>query len=327
MILAGIDIGTNTIRLLVADISDQGQRELYSGRTITRLGQDLDRTGVLSPDAQERSLAALQEFSAVIGRFPGCRTSVIGTSALRIARNATAFIDAVRERTSLELRVISGEEEARLTVLGVRRALSQAKGPEQDPLRSALVIDIGGGSTELIVVREGIPAAIASLPLGAVYLTERFLGSDPPSREELNGLRREIMLQLDAWEIDLLRAQGIRPSSLQVLAGTAGTITTLASMDQEMTVYEPGRINGYRLPAHALHTWTDRLASMPLEKRRTIAGLESGREDIILAGAMIAADILDRCRCREVLVSDWGLREGILFDLADRRDAMERGAA
>ncbi|MDH4162415.1 MAG: Ppx/GppA family phosphatase [Nitrospirota bacterium] len=318
MILAGIDIGTNTIRLLVADISDQGHRELYSGRQITRLGQDLDRTGVLSSEAQERSLAALREYTTVINRFPGCRTMVIGTSALRNARNAAEFIDTVRDTTSLGISVISGEQEARLTVLGVRRALTQGRETERDPLRSALVIDIGGGSTELIIVRNGVPDAVASLPLGAVYLTERFVRHDPPLPEELEELSREIMLLLDAWEIDILRTHALRPSSLAVLAGTAGTITTLASMEQRLAVYDPARINGFILTKEALDGWSDLLARTSVKDRRNITGLEQGREDIVLAGALIARDIMDRYGRQEMIVSDWGLREGIVFHLAEQ---------
>lgn len=316
MILAGIDIGTNTIRLLVAEISEQGHQELYSGRKITRLGQDLDRTGMLSSEAQERSLDALREFSEAISRFPGCRTAVIGTSALRIARNAAQFIDAAKERTNLDISVINGEQEARLTVLGVRRALSRGRRTEKDPLRSALVIDIGGGSTELIVVRDGIPEAISSVPLGAVYLFERFLRHDPPLKNELELLNQEIMLQLDAWEIDLLRTHGMRPTELPVLAGTAGTVTTLASMDQGLEVYDPERINGSILTKESLAAWSDRLARTRVTERREIPGLESGREDIIVAGALVAKDIMERCNRTEMIVSDWGLREGILYDLA-----------
>jgi exopolyphosphatase/guanosine-5'-triphosphate,3'-diphosphate pyrophosphatase len=184
MILAGIDIGTNTIRMLVADTSETTHRELYSGRTITRLGQELDRTGMLAPEAQERSLKAIEAFSLVFKRYSVDHISAVGTSALRNAANAAEFITAVRNRTGIEVAVITGDDEARLTLLGVRRALSGGKKGEEDPLASALVIDIGGGSTELIATVQGKVETMMSIPLGAVYLTERFLKNDPRSRKK-----------------------------------------------------------------------------------------------------------------------------------------------
>jgi exopolyphosphatase/guanosine-5'-triphosphate,3'-diphosphate pyrophosphatase len=313
MILAGIDIGTNTIRLLVAETSTATHRELYSGRTITRLGQDLDRTGLIAPEAKERSLKALEEFSAIIRRHSKIGTAVFGTSALRNASNTKEFIAEAKKRTGLDIEVISGEDEAKLTLLGVRRALSLVGRADTDPLASALVIDIGGGSTELMVTRQGGIASMESLPLGAVYLTERFLQNDPPTRDELDSLRRTITQELDA-----LPAKNLHLASLNTCAGTAGTITTLAAMDQGIEAYDPERINGYVLQTAALDRMVDLLAASSLERRLKITGLDPGREDIILAGAIIAQEIMARCGARELLVSDWGLREGILFDLYEK---------
>ena len=313
MILAGIDIGTNTLRLLVAETSDSSHQELFSGRTITRLGQDLHRSGVLAPDAQERSLKALEEFSGIIRAHNTAGTSVVGTSALRNAANAGEFIAEAKRRAGLEIVVISGEEEARLTLSGVRRALSPAGRAHAGLLSSALVIDIGGGSTELIVTRQGGIASLESLPLGAVYLTERFVHHDPLTRDELDSLRTAVSRELDA-----LHAKNIRPASLSLCAGTAGTITTLAAMDQGIAIYDPDRINGYVLRKTALDRMVDLLAAATLEQRKRIAGLEPGREDIILAGAIIAQEIMVRCGSGEMVVSDWGLREGIVFDLYEK---------
>ncbi len=318
MILAGIDIGTNTIRLLVTETSDTTHRELYSGRTITRLGQDLDRTGMLAPEAQERSLKALEEYSAVIGRLSVDRIAAVGTSALRNAANAEEFIAALRKRTGIEVAVITGDDEAKLTLLGVRRALSPGKGGEEDPLASALVIDIGGGSTELITTVQGRVETMTSIPLGAVYLTERFLRNDPPLREEMDSLRRVVSKELDAWERESHRRRDVRSSSCATVAGTAGTITTLAAMDQALTEYDPTRINGFILTRSSLDRLVNMLSVSALDARRTIAGLEAGREDIILAGAVVAQDIMGRCGARQMLVSDWGLREGIVFDLYEK---------
>lgn len=318
MILAGIDIGTNTIRLLVTDTGDTTHRELHSGRTITRLGQELDRTGRLAPEAQERSLRALEEFSEVIGRHSVDRIAAVGTSALRNAANAAEFIAAARKRTGIEVAVITGDDEAKLALLGVRRALSQGKRDEDDPLASALVIDIGGGSTELITTAQGKAETMTSLPLGAVYLTERFARNDPPLREEIDSLRGVVSKELDAWEREAFHGRGVRPSSPATVAGTAGTITTLAAMDQALAAYDPARINGYILTRSSLDRLVGVLSVSSLEARRKIAGLEAGREDIILAGAVVAQEIMVRCGASEMLVSDWGLREGIVFDLYEK---------
>jgi exopolyphosphatase/guanosine-5'-triphosphate,3'-diphosphate pyrophosphatase len=313
MILAGIDIGTNTIRLLVTRTSDTSHQELYSGRTITRLGQGLDRTGVLAPDAQERTLKALEEFAAIITNHSVDRTAAVGTSALRNAANAAEFIAGAKQRTGISITVINGEEEARLTLTGVRRALSRGSNAGEDHLASALVIDIGGGSTELIMTRQGGIASMESLPLGAVYLTERFVYHDPPSRDELDCLRNAVTRELDA-----LHAKRIRTASFTTCIGTAGTITPLAAMDQELKEYDPARINGFVLSKSSLDSKVAMLSATALEARRKIAGLEHGREDIILAGAIIAQEIMVRCGTREMLVSDWGLREGIVFDLYEK---------
>ena len=313
MILAGIDIGTNTIRLLVTDTSETTHRELYSGRTITRLGQELDRTGVLAPEARERSLKAIEAFAQVIGRHSVDHLAAVGTSALRKASNAGEFITAVRNRAGIDVSIITGDDEAKLTLLGVRRALSPGRQRGTDPLASALVLDIGGGSTELIATADGRIDSMTSIPLGAVYLTERILKSDPPLREEMATLRKVVGKELDAWE-----RETIRSSSVAVVAGTAGTITTLAAMDQALAVYDPTRINGYILARASLDRLVDMLSVRSLDARRQIAGLESGREDIILAGAVVAQEIIDRCGASEMLVSDWGLREGIVFDLYEK---------
>lgn len=318
MILAGIDIGTHTIRLLVTETSDTTHRELYSGRTITRLGQELDRTGMLAPEAQERSLKALEEFSGVIGRHAVDRIAAVGTSALRNAANAPEFIAAARKRAGINISVITGDDEAKLTLLGVSRALSRGKRGEEDPLASALVIDIGGGSTELITTGHGTVQTMTSIPLGAVYLTERFLRSDPPLRDEMDSLRRVVRNELDAWERETLQRRDVRSSSFATLAGTAGTVTTLAAMDQALAGYDPARINGYTLTRSSLDRLVNLLSVSTLDARRTIAGLEAGREDIILAGAVIAQELMGRCGARQMLVSDWGLREGIVFDLYEK---------
>ena len=311
MILAGIDIGTNTLRLLVAETGSDSFHEIYAERRITRLGQDLDRTGSLSPDAEERSVRALLDFTEHIHRYAPHHISAIGTSALRNASNSSSFIDDVKKRTGLDISVISGEDEARLTLMGVARAISGAQ-KRKNHLHNALVIDIGGGSTEIIITCAHHAPDLVSLPLGAVYLTERFIKHDPPSAEELGLLRHTVRDVLDrsAWML--------HPNPSCTLIGTAGTITTLAAIDQGLVVYDPERINRSVLTRDALDDIVQRLSVLTLAERRTIRGLERGREDIILAGAIVAQEIMKRFAYTSMLASDGGLREGIILDLYER---------
>jgi exopolyphosphatase/guanosine-5'-triphosphate,3'-diphosphate pyrophosphatase len=312
MILAGIDIGTNSLRLLIAATGPGSFREIISDRRITRLGQDLDRRGVLSPEAEERSLHALVDFQNSIRQHGVSHTSAIGTSALRKAANSSAFIDHVRKRTGIVVRIITGEEEARLTLLGVEQSLAVPDEKHSNAPASALVIDIGGGSTEIIITHRDKNPVIASLPLGAVYLTDQFLLHDPPTVEELNSLRRAVQSQLDRY------LGAIRPPSNSIFVGTAGTITTLAAIDQGLVQYDPEKINGSVLTREFVDNIVLKLSTLTLKERKTIRGLEPGREDIILAGAVVAQEIMHRFGFPSIRVSDWGLREGIVIDLFER---------
>jgi exopolyphosphatase / guanosine-5'-triphosphate,3'-diphosphate pyrophosphatase len=311
MILAGIDIGTNTLRLLVAEISPGSFRELYSERRITRLGRDLDRTGALSPDAQERSMQALLGFAEAIRRHDAVHVAAVGTSALRNARNSAEYLVEVKNGTGISISVITGEEEARLTVLGVSRALSNITHKDGLPA-SAFVIDIGGGSTELVVATPEHTPRSASLPLGAVYLTERFIRHDPPSPDEVKLLRHAIKESLDR------HSTGISPDPNSVFIGTAGTITTLAAMDQGLVTYDPNRINGYAMTKTTIDEIIAKLGTSTLAQRKAFPGLEQAREDIILAGALVTQEIMEQFGFGTMIVSDWGLREGIVLDLYDK---------
>ena len=312
MILAGIDIGTNTLRLLVAETGPGLFHEIYSTRTITRLGQGLDQSGMLSPDAEERALNALMDFAGSVREHGAHRVAAIGTSALRNASNARDFIEKVKQRTGFDITVITGEEEARLTLLGVAQAL---KGPGKqwnDPLISSVVIDIGGGSTEIILTRPKTKPHIISLPLGAVYLTERFIKHDPPSLREIQDLRSAITDML------ALHCGGMIPDPESVFIGTAGTITTLTAMDQKLVAYDPEKINGHTMMRVSVDGIVNQLIATTLKERRSLPGLEIGREDIILSGAIITQEIMKHFGFSKMIVSDWGLREGIVLDLYRR---------
>jgi exopolyphosphatase/guanosine-5'-triphosphate,3'-diphosphate pyrophosphatase len=320
MILAGIDIGTNTLRLLIAETGQDKFLEIDSERRITRLGEDLHRTRRLSPEAQKRTVETLLDFSINLKKHNVAAVSAVGTSALRNAENAESFISDVAAKTGLSIRVISGEEEARLTLLGVARALrGVAFEGTGGPLTPVLVVDIGGGSTEFISVGPGAEPQEASIPLGAVYLTERFIKHDPPLERELDQLRLTIRKEVDGC--------GIRPyPGNAVLAGTAGTVTTLAAIEQRLAEYDSEKINGFKMTRASIDRIVSNLSRSALQERRKIPGLESGREDIILAGSVIIQEVMERFGYPEMLVSDWGLREGIVFDLYRRVRGEDREA-
>ncbi len=312
MILAGIDIGTNTLRLLIVDTGPGYFRELISDRRITRLGQDTDRCGVLTHEAMERSFNALVSFQKSIQHQGARHISVIGTSALRRAKNASVFIDRVRKQTGLVVRVVSGEEEARLTLLGVQQCLATPNDMSSNILSAALVMDIGGGSTEIILTHTDRKPVIASLSLGAVYLYDAFIKHDPPSPEDLARLRNSIHKELDT------SAGTFQSAMNSICIGTAGTITTLAAISQGLARYDAEKINRSVLTREFINAIVTKLEASTLKERKKIQGLENGREDIILSGAIIAQEIMRRFGFYSMVVSDWGLREGIVIDLFER---------
>lgn len=310
MILAGIDIGTNTLRLLIAETDRGSLREVFSDRRITRLGQGLERSGMIDAGAAERSVNVLLDFAEAIRMHGVQHTSAIGTSALRNASNTRQFLSTVKGHTGIDIQVVSGEEEARLTLLGVRHSLKDA-GRSPSPAASC-VIDVGGGSTEVIVARGDGDPVVASLPLGAVYLTERFLTHDPPSGNDLERMRGMVRDELDS-RLGVL--QSVTPG---LFIGTAGTVATLASINLGLEAYDPCRINGSTLTRDGIDDMILALSRLTREERKTVRGLELGREDIIIAGAVITREVMARFGRMSMLVSVWGLREGIVLALDER---------
>ena len=314
MILAGIDIGTNSLRLLIAEISHGEFRGIHTDRIVTRLGRGLNDTGKLDRDAKRRTLGALWNFTESIRRHGVQHTSAIGTSALRNASDSRQFIKEIKQETTLDVRVATGDEEAGLTLLGVAHSLKGSGRKGGNPLLSSLVIDIGGGSTEIIISRPKQQTLVESLPLGAVYLTERFIKNDPPSLSDVDLLRSAVRLELGS------RGHETQPVPSSIFVGTAGTVTTLAAIDQGLETYDPRRINRYVLTREVIDDIVEKLSRMPLSDRKTLRGLEPGREDIILAGAVVTQEIMMRYGYTSMLVSDWGLREGIVLDLFEKLD-------
>jgi exopolyphosphatase/guanosine-5'-triphosphate,3'-diphosphate pyrophosphatase len=316
MRVAAIDLGTNTVRLLVGEADGRGgYRPVFATQAITRLGEGLQGNGQLQPEPIRRTLAVLARYREEAERRSAARIAVVGTSAVRRARNREAFLAQARRETGLEVRVISGEEEARLSLLGVRAAIRLGERP-------FVMMDIGGGSTELVLADgRGIRASV-STGLGVVVLTEAHLATDPPSPQELEALRETALAELIRQRTAGLRAPDVpRGVDPPCLVGTAGTVTTLAAIDLGLGTYDPDRVNGHRLPRARVADLATMLAGLTLSQRRQVRGLEPQRADVIVAGAIVTLAAMDALGFPEMTVSDGGLREGILLDLLGRDEA------
>ena len=303
MRVAGIDIGTLTCRLLVAVVSSEGAVDaIRSERKILRLGEGVDQTKRLKPDAMSRVIETIQAWKAIIESYGVERYTAVATSAVREAGNREEFLERVRSETGVEIEVIDGEEEARRTFLGIRSGL-----PE---VRSVLGLDIGGGSTEFIASRQGQPLKTTSMDMGVVRLTERVLQSDPPRATESQ--------QAESVIRDLTQGARRELGDLTdlMLVGTAGTITSLAAVAQELPAYDPARIQNYVLELPVIRRIERDVFGKTQSQRVGMPGLEAGREGVIAAGVLILRCIMEELNAARCVVSEYGLREGVLVNLA-----------
>ena len=306
MLLAGIDIGTLTCRLLIGRVSEEGRlTEVYADRRILRLGEGVDRDRLLRPAAMARVIETLRDWRSVMTKHRVDGHLAVATSAVRDARNREEFLGRVKQEVGFDVEVISGEEEARRTMLGIRSGLPAG-------VSDILGLDIGGGSTEFIRDRPGRAPVIRSIDIGVVRLTERLLTQDPPAADEIQAARELIRKETE----QATRAIGERDGV--TLVGTAGSITTLAAMAQKLPVYEPARIHNYRLGLETIRELERELLGRTKAQRRGMPGLEAGREEVIVAGTLILRTVMETLGFTEGLVSDLGLREGVLLDLAAR---------
>ena len=306
MRLAGVDIGTLTCRLLIADLLPVGRLiELRSDRRILRLGEGVDRTKRLTVAAMDRVVQCLKEWRAYIDAASVDAVAVVATSAVRDAENRDEFLDRVSREAGFEVELISGDEEARRTMLGIRSGLP-------DGVTDVLALDIGGGSTEFILERPGQKPVVRSIDIGVVRLCERLLRHDPPTEEEIRQAREWIAKETNT------AITGMGDYQTATFVGTAGTITSLAAMAQKLPTYEPARIHNYRLQLHTIQALEQTLLSRKKAARAGLPGLEKGREEVIAAGAVIIRTVMETLGLAAVLVSDLGLREGVLIDLAAR---------
>ena len=310
MRIATVDVGSNTVRLLVADLAGPGPwRVVDHDQQVTRLGEGLAAAGRLGEQPAARTLEVVRAYVERGRRLGAARVRIVATSAVREAVNGRAFAAAVAAATGVTPEVVSGEEEARLTLCGVRRGLG-------DPVGRFVVFDIGGGSTEYILADGAHVGAVASLPIGVVPLAERFAFPEAVEWARYDALRAEIRGQLERdLPAPIRRARGMR------LVGTAGTVTTLAALDLGLARYDAGRVQGHRLTRVAVQAQLRRLGALPVAGRAALPCLEPGRADLIVPGIAIVEATLGVLDAEAVTVSDWGLREGILVGAAEEASA------
>ncbi len=303
MKLASIDIGTNTILLLVAETGRGRIEPLLETETVVGLGKGLQRSGILSADAMNRGLQTLAQYMERCRQMGVQETIAVGTSALRDAGNSREFLNRARRELGLPIEIISGEEEARLSFLAVTQDLKEPEG-------TLLVVDVGGGSTEFIFGRNNQINRWTSLPLGSVRLTEQFLLSDPVRDEDWDRMEEEVRR--------LLRTT---PDSETVpfMVAVGGTATTLASVEQGLKEFSVEKIHRFVLGKDALARQLSLYRSKTIEERKRIAGLFPNRAEVILAGGAILYVALHRYRCPSVMISCHGIRYGLIYDRMKRR--------
>jgi exopolyphosphatase / guanosine-5'-triphosphate,3'-diphosphate pyrophosphatase len=299
--VAVIDIGSNSTRLLVADVEEGCVTPIERRSTVTRLGRGVDLSGRLAAEAIEAACAAVDPYVATLQEMGAERIDAIATSAVRDAANGSAFIAELRERFALSARVLDGEEEARLTYLGATS--------EHLPEEPTVVIDIGGGSTELIVGEGRAIEWHVSLQAGVVRHTERHLISDPPIPVELEALAADLRGLIDT-------ATAEAPAATAGIA-VAGTPTSLAAIELELDPYDPKRVHDHVLELPSIQRMLSRLASAPLTQRSEITGLHADRAPTIVAGVVTLVEVMRAFDLEQITVSEHDILYGAAIALSD----------
>ncbi|MFD8974509.1 MULTISPECIES: exopolyphosphatase [unclassified Streptomyces] len=301
--VAGIDCGTNSIRLLVADVHPETGDlvELDRRMTIVRLGQGVDKTGRLAPEALERTFAACRAYAEVIKELGAERLRFVATSASRDAENRDEFVNGVVEILGVEPEVITGDQEAAFSFTG---ATGELHGDDR-----RLVVDIGGGSTEFVTGNKHVEAA-RSVDIGCVRLTERHVRHDPPTAEEVAAIRADVRAALD------LAAETVPIGSAETLVGLAGSVTTVAAIALGLAEYDSEKIHHSRISAAQVAEVTDRLLASTHDERAAIPVIHPGRVDVIIAGALVLREIVERVGASEVVVSEHDILDGIALSVA-----------
>ncbi|MFF9022312.1 Ppx/GppA phosphatase family protein [Streptomyces eurythermus] len=310
--VAAVDCGTNSIRLLVADADPATGEltELDRRMTIVRLGQDVDRTGRLAPEALERTFAACREYAGIIKEHGAERVRFVATSASRDAENREDFVRGVLDILGVEPEVITGDQEAEFSFTGATRELTG----RTDLARPYLVVDIGGGSTEFVVGDDQVRAA-RSVDIGCVRMTERHLVhggevSDPPTGEQIAAIRADVEAALDLAE----RTVPLREA--RTLVGLAGSVTTVSAIAQELPEYDSARIHHSRISRERVREITEWLLRSTHAERAAVPSMHPGRVDVIGAGALVLLAIMERTGAEEVVVSEHDILDGIAWSVA-----------
>jgi exopolyphosphatase/guanosine-5'-triphosphate,3'-diphosphate pyrophosphatase len=303
--VAAIDCGTNSTRLLIVDSAGRTLERLMR---ITRLGQGVDRENKLAPEAIARTVDILAEFRALMDRHEVQRVRVVATSAVRDAENGPDFVGKARETIGVAPEVLSGTAEGKLAYAGAIEDLEPFDG-------DTVVVDIGGGSTELIVGR-GASIEAVSLQLGCVRLSERFLRADPPSRQSLARARQAIVEELERGESELRHL--VELSTTRRLVGLAGTVSTLSALHLRQAEYSFDRLHHSVLTVASVGQLRTQLASLSAVERAGLVGMVPGREDVIVGGALVLESVMQRYSFSTVLVSERDILDGIAMSLRER---------
>lgn len=294
--VAAVDLGTNSTRLLVADIEDGRLTEVVRRLRITRLGEGVDESQLLLEAPMARVRAALGEYQRELEALGATRTLLVATSAVRDAENGAAFLDLLERELGAVARLLGGDDEALLTFRGVTAG--------RELPGDTLILDVGGGSTELVVGGPGGVSFHTSLDVGCVRMTERFLASDPPAPSELEACAAHVRSLLPGLEI-------------RAAIGVAGTVTTLAALDLGLGEYDPERIHGHVLTPRAVERELELLASLPLGRRRELPGLEPARAPVIVAGVVIVREVLARYGLQGLEASERDILHGAALAAAE----------
>jgi exopolyphosphatase / guanosine-5'-triphosphate,3'-diphosphate pyrophosphatase len=312
--LAAFDVGTNSTRLLVADVAGGVMVAEYAREmVITRLGKGVDRTGRFDPRALARTFEVLAGYADTCRRLGVERRRLVATSATRDAADRQAFLDGVRDLLGVEAEVLTGQAEAAATYRGataggVRSGPSGGAGPDDEP---TLVVDIGGGSTELILGAGATARAMVSMDIGCVRLFERHLHTDPPASSEVAALRADVATHL-ARVADVLD-----PAAARRVVGVAGTVTTVTAIALGLEAYDPRRIHRATVDAAEITATAEKLAAMTVAERAALPVMAKGREDVIVAGALLLDEFVQRFHIREVIASEADILDGVLLGLAE----------
>ncbi|WP_089322132.1 Ppx/GppA phosphatase family protein [Desulfurobacterium atlanticum] len=303
MRIATIDIGTNSTRMLIADVENGQVKPLFKTGKVTRLGQGVKKNGYLLKESIERTIKVLEEFKKIIERYEAEKVIAVTTEAARLAKNADEFLNRVKE-LGIELKILSDREEAELVYI--------ANVFHFKPSVSAMTVDLGGGSTEIAYGEGERLLYYESLKFGVVVLLENFIHSDPPTEEEFTNLEGFIKNNLENFK----KRAGIKEPF--VVYGVGGTITSVVAMEERMTVYDTDKVHGYTVTYSLIKKWYKKVVSMKTEERKNIVGLEAGRADVIVPGLAFFKVFCEVFDVDKITVSELGLLYGLALKEARR---------